>query len=308
MKFAARINGFRTLKNTITDILEEISEIDKITHVDLNYPEHFQDIELDKLKQVLEEKNIKVNSVALRFRDEFKNGELGNCDYQISEKAKTLCKEAIDIVKILGGEIITIWLGYDGFDYSFQIPYEKIWKQLVNNFKEIANYNRNIKISIEYKPFQPRSYSMIPSIGTALLMTNDINLDNVGVTLDYCHMLMKGENPAYSLFLAAVRNKLYGVHLNDGHGMNDDGLITGSVTFIQTLEFIYYLKKFNYEGVVYFDTFPIRENGLEEVKKNIEIFEKIENLILKIGMDRIENIINSNNAIKAQTILLKCLK
>ncbi len=308
MKFAARINGFRTLKNTITDILEEISEIDKITHVDLNYPEHFQDIELDKLKQVLEEKNIKVNSVALRFRDEFKNGELGNCDYQISEKAKTLCKEAIDIVKILGGEIITIWLGYDGFDYSFQIPYEKMWKQLVNNFKEIANYNRNIKISIEYKPFQPRSYSMIPSIGTALLMTNDINLDNVGVTLDYCHMLMKGENPAYSLFLAAVRNKLYGVHLNDGHGMNDDGLITGSVTFIQTLEFIYYLKKFNYEGVVYFDTFPIRENGLEEVKKNIEIFEKIENLILKIGMDKIENIINSNNAIKAQTILLKCLK
>ena len=139
-------------------------------------------------------------------------------------------------------------------------------------------------------------------------MIHDIDEENVGITLDYCHMLMKGENPAYGLAIAAERNKLYGVHMNDGHGLNDDGLITGSITFIQTLEFIYYLKKFRYEGVIYFDTFPVREKGSDEVKRNIEIFERIEKLIEKIGMEEIEEIINSNDAVKAQIILLKCLK
>ena len=308
MKFAARLNGFKTEGKKTLEILKEISEIDKINYVDLNYPEHFKDLDLHTLKKFMEESNIKINSIALRFREEFKNGELGNCDYKLAEKAKKLCKEAIDIAKDLGVEIVTIWLGYDGFDYSFQIPYEKIWKQLIKNFKEIAGYDKKIKISIEYKPFQPRAYSFIPSIGTTLLMIHDIDEENVGITLDYCHMLMKGENPAYGLAIAAERNKLYGVHMNDGHGLNDDGLITGSITFIQTLEFIYYLKKFRYEGVIYFDTFPVREKGSDEVKRNIEIFERIEKLIEKIGMEEIEEIINSNDALKAQIILLKCLK
>ena len=308
MKFAARINSFKEKRNSTLDIINKISKIEKITHVDLNYPEHFENIDINELKNLLKEKNIKVNGIALRFRDEFKNGELGNYNRDISEKAKKLCLEAVDTAVQMGAEIVTVWLGYDGFDYSFQISYEKVWKELVSSFKEIARYNKNIKISIEYKPFQPRAYSMIPSIGTTLLIIDDVQEENIGITLDYCHMLMKGENPAYGLALAASRNKLYGIHMNDGHGLNDDGLITGSVTFIQTLEFIYYLKKYSYNSAIYFDTFPIRENGQNEVRKNIEIYEKLDSLINKIGLEKIEDIINKNDAVAAQDILLECIK
>ena len=308
MKFAARINSFKSGGKTTLDIIKEISEIEKVAHVDLNYPEHFENINFEELKNLLEEKNIKVNGLALRFRDEYKNGELGNSNNEISNQAKKLCIEAVDMAEKLGADLVTIWLGYDGFDYSFQIPYEKVWAQLVSAFKEIATYNKNVKISIEYKPFQPRAFSMISRIGTTQLMVSEVEEENIGVTLDYCHMLMKGENPAYGLALAAERKKLYGVHMNDGHGLNDDGLITGSITFIKTLEFIYYLKKYSYDGVIYFDTFPIRENGLDEVRKNIEVYEKIESLVGKIGMGKIEEIISENNAVKAQDILLECLK
>ena len=307
MKFAARINSFKSKGKTTLDIIREISEIEKVTHVDLNYPEHFENTDFEELKNLLEEKKIKVNGLALRFRDEYKNGELGNTDKKIAEQAKQLCLEAIDTAEKLGADLVTIWLGYDGFDYSFQIPYEKTWSQLVKAFKEIASYNKKIKISIEYKPFQPRAFSMISSIGTTLLMVRETEEENIGVTLDYCHMLMKGENPAYGLSLAAERKKLYGVHMNDGHGLNDDGLITGSVTFIKTLEFIYYLKKYSYDGVIYFDTFPIRENGIDEVRKNIEIYEKLEHLVEKIGIEKIGNIVSGNDAVKAQNILLECL-
>ena len=34
-------------------------------------------------------------------------------------------------------------------------------------------------------------------MGVTGMMLNDIDRDNIGVTLDYCHMLMKHENPAF---------------------------------------------------------------------------------------------------------------
>ena len=49
---------------------------------------------------------------------------------------------------------------------------------------ELKANNRKIKISIEYKPFQPRAFSMISSIGTTLLMVSETEEENIGVTLD----------------------------------------------------------------------------------------------------------------------------
>ena len=46
MKFAARINSFKSKGKTTLDIIREISEIKKVTHVDLNYPEHFENVNL----------------------------------------------------------------------------------------------------------------------------------------------------------------------------------------------------------------------------------------------------------------------
>ena len=59
MKFAARINSFKSGGKTTLDIIKEISEIEKVAHVDLNYPEHFENINFEELKNLLEEKNIK---------------------------------------------------------------------------------------------------------------------------------------------------------------------------------------------------------------------------------------------------------
>ena len=46
--------------------------------------------------------------------------------------ALQLCKDASDYCHGIGGEVVTIWLAYDGFDYSFQIDYEKVWNQIKN--------------------------------------------------------------------------------------------------------------------------------------------------------------------------------
>ncbi|MGL4653328.1 sugar phosphate isomerase/epimerase family protein [Cetobacterium sp.] len=309
MKFAARLNSFKNQKTNFTELLESIAKQTNLTHLDLNYPEHFTNLSDSELKLKIEKLGLGVNGVALRFRDEFIFGEFTNRDRLISKEAIKISKEAIDKCEYLGGKIVTIWLGFDGFDYPFQINYVEYWNRIKEAIKEIGEYaqTKGIEISIEYKPYQPRVYSMLPDSATTLLMINEINLDNVGVTLDYCHMLMRRENPAYSLALVANRGKLSGIHLNDGYGLNDDGLITGTISIPQTLEFIYYLKKFKYDGVIYFDTFPIRENPYEETSANIQLFKKYSGIIDKIGIEKLENMVSQSEGLTMSKILLEIL-
>jgi xylose isomerase len=309
LKLATRINSILpTVNNDILIALESISKIDGITSVDLNYPEHFEKHSLQEIQTTLSNTGLEVNGLALRFRSQFVNGELGNKDSSISLEAFQLCQEAADICRSLGGKVLTIWLGYDGFDYPFQVNYLESWNQVKEYFCNLADYAPDLKISIEYKPFQPRAYSLVDSVGVTLLMVNEIGRPNVGVTLDYCHMLMKHENPGFGLNLAAKQNKLYGVHINDGYGLNDDGLMVGTASFLQTLEFVYYLRKFNYQDAIYFDTFPVRENPYEEIKQNIKLISKIFDLVEQIGLERIEQIIEKNDGVAATHLLLECLK
>jgi sugar phosphate isomerase/epimerase len=62
---------------------------------------------------------------------------------------------------------------------------------------EIADHNLATEISIEYKPNEPRSFSLMPDIGTTLLAISQIGRNNNGVTLDFAHMLFADEMPAF---------------------------------------------------------------------------------------------------------------
>jgi len=46
------------------------------------------------------------------------------------------------------------------------------------------------------------------------------------------------------------------VHLNDGYGKRDDGLMVGSVHPVQTVELLVEMQRLNYDSTIYFDTFP----------------------------------------------------
>ena len=304
MKLATRINSFLPIyENDLKKVFGEFADLG-IDYVDLNYPEHTANIEASIMKQSLSENHLKLNGVALRFRSKFINGELGNADSEIAKHALELCKEAADYCREAGGKVVTIWLGFDGFDYSFQINYKKVWQQIRDAMIKIADYAPDLKISIEYKPFQPRAYAFIDSMGVTGMMLNEINRDNVGVTLDYCHMLMKHENPAFAADIFGNQGKLYGVHLNDGYGLNDDGLMIGSATPFKTLEFLYYVKKHDFDGVIYFDTFPIIEHASKECEQNMKMIRLFDQMINDMGLDHIQSIIDQNDAVAANQLMM----
>lgn len=307
MKLATRINSFLPkFDNDLEQVFQEFNELG-LTHVDLNYPEHVQNYTTEQMKRNLEKNNLVANGVALRFRDEFINGELGNANKEISDKALQLCKDACDYCREINGEVITIWLGFDGFDYSFQIDYERVWNQIRNYLEQIAEYAPDLKISVEYKPFQPRAYAFIDSFGIAMSMINEVNKENLGITLDYCHMLMKHENPAYGASIIGSKGKLFGVHLNDGYGLNDDGLMIGTSSLTKTIEFIYYTKLHSYDHAIYFDTFPVIEDPVEECKRNIQMIRKIDSLIDRVGLDYIKKVVGQNSGVKVSDLVLEFL-
>lgn len=306
MKFAGRMNSF--IFKGQYDLLSTIAKyrsMENVTHLEFNYPEHFSNYDIDTIKQAIGD--MKVNGVATRFKAPFVNGEFTNVDEKVRREAIDLCKGAIDACRAIGGEVVTIWQAYDGYDYPFQISYESAWKRMISAFQEIADYGSDLKISIEYKPFEPRNYAMLDGIGTVLYALKEIDRPNMGVTLDFCHMLMKHDNPAYALALAAKENRLFGLHMNDGYCAMDSGLIFGSVNLSQCIEFVYYLKKYNYDGVVFFDTFPVREDAEPEINANIETFKKINDMIDRVGMDKFEEIISKNDAVAAQQFLIENL-
>lgn len=307
MKYATRVNSFLRNNKDLKNAIREIGEIDGIDYIDLNYPEHFRLYSVEEVKAMLKTNGLRCNAINLRFRNEYINGEFGNNDIEISGQAIQLCYEAADACKAIDGNQIIIWLGYDGFDYSFQIDYVKVWHQVVNAFQKVCDYTQ-LPVSIEYKPYEERVHCLIDSFGTAMLMVEDIKRNNLGITLDFCHMLMKKENPAFAAAWLLERNKLFNMHMNDGEGSTDDGLIVGTVNLWKTIEVFYYLKKYDFNGVVYFDTFPKREGATDECFANINMCLKIEEMIEDFGMDKIGQIIEKNNAVSVSNMLVSMLK
>lgn len=306
MKYAGRMNSFVFKGRTVLDAIKAYKAMNGLTHLEFNYPEHIQGYDLEDIKSAME--GLQVNGLAIRWRNRFVNGEFNNPDEDLRKEAVRICKDGVDVCRQLGGKVITLWFENDGFDYPFQIDYEKSWKNMVEGIREVADYAPDLKISIEYKPFEPRNFSLVDSTGMTLLLINDVDRPNVGCTLDFCHMMMKNDSPSYGLALAASKGKLFGLHMNDGYGRMDSGMIFGSVNLGLSLEFVYYLKKYHYEGVVFFDTFPIREGAAEETQANIDAFEKFSDLVDSVGLEAIGDVISKCDGIGAQKLVLGMLK
>lgn len=306
MKYATRINSFLRFDSNLLNAFRSIGSIEGVDYVDLNYPEHFADYDIEVIKAKMEECGLRCNAINLRFRDKYIGGEFGNHEPAISQDAITLCREAADACRKLGGNQMIIWLGFDGFDYSFQIDYVSYWNRIVKAFRDVCDYSK-VPVSIEYKPYEERVHAFIDSFGTAVSILHDVDRENLGVTLDFCHMLMKKENPAFAAAWLLERGKLYNIHLNDGEGSTDDGLMVGTVNFWKTVEVMYYLKKYDFQGVIYFDTFPKREKAVEECEANIKMCQRIEQLIDAYGLCRMEKVVEQNDAVAVSSMMVALL-
>ena len=196
-----------------------------------------------------------------------------------------------------------LWPGQDGFDYPFQDNYEELWNREAEGIKEVALYAKGHKIGIEYKAREPRSHILLDSAGTTLMFANGLGVDNVGICLDFGHVLLARENPGDSVVKVMREKKLYGVHINDNYGFSDEDMTLMSVNHIQILEFLYYLKKLKYDGWISLDIAPKKEDPIEACKlcyKNLRLLEKV---LLRLDEEKLIGAQTASDALKAQEIV-----
>lgn len=278
-RFAARLNSFgvnaeqywfgRNQKITTVDLIQRAATVPGLNAVDVNYPDHLAGLSEASLAEVLAGCGMALNGYAMRYYSNpgFKLGAFTNPDRIVRRAAIDLTKRGLDSLGKMGGSLMTLWLGQDGFDYSFQANYGVLWDDTIAAIAEVADHNPQISISIEYKPNEPRAFSLMPDVATTLLAIREIGRANLGVTLDFAHVLYADEMPAHAATLVHRHSQLLGVHLNDGYGKRDDGLMAASVHPQQTIELLYVLEQIGYSGAIYFDTFP-DTTGLDPVAES----------------------------------------
>jgi sugar/nucleoside kinase (ribokinase family)/sugar phosphate isomerase/epimerase len=283
LKFAARLNSMKNLPSsptprrdsTVLDWIHLQGKIPGLELVDLNYPQHFTNIKEKHLVAALNSANLTLSAINVRFSENFRLGAFTNPNESLRNEAVQLCIDACTVAAKLGASQLVVWSQYDGYDYNFQMNYDDAWQTTVASYRIVADgCPAGIHVSLEFKPTDEHTrISLIPSTGAAIVLTQAVARPNFGLTLDLGHLLMAGENPAQSVALAA--GKLFGMHLNDGHVKlgAEDGLVFGAVNPRMALELVFWLRKVNYRGHVYFDTFPKKENPVAEAELNIKMFK-----------------------------------
>ena len=285
-RYASRLNAFRAEADspegsnrvTTSDMLRAAARAG-LDAADLNYPDHFENEDPTDLKAALDDNGMALNGLAMRYYADpaFKLGAFTHPDRDVRRAAIDLTRRGIDVGREMGTNLMTLWMGQDGFDTSFQADYAAMWDRTMEALDAVCAHDRDVDVAVEYKPNEPRAFALMPDIGTTLLALRELNAPNAGVTLDFAHVLYADEMPAHSAALVARHSRLLGVHLNDGYGKWDNGLMVAAVHPIQTVELLVALLRSDYDRTVYFDTFPDHTglDAVEEARTNIETVERL---------------------------------
>jgi xylose isomerase len=287
-RYALRLNAFKGAGG-VSGMIARAGQVGGADAADLNFPDHFEGLAPAELAQLLAGQGMALNGLAMRYYSHpgFRLGAFTHPDPATRRAAIDLTRRGLDALAAMGGRLMTLWLGQDGFDYSFQGNYARMWDDTLAAIAEVADHNPALDIAIEYKPNEPRAFALMPDIGTTLLALREVGRANTGVTLDFAHVLYAGEMPAQAAQLAARHSRILGVHLNDGYGKRDDGLMAGAVHPVQTVELFVELARTGYDGVIYFDTFP-DQGGLdpvEEARVNIRLTDHLRAVAARLAAD-----------------------
>lgn len=280
-RYAARLNAFKQLSpgSDVRDWISAAGQVGGLGAADLNYPDHFAKYDATAMAGFLGDAALVLNGVAMRYYTDpgFKLGAFTHPDPSVRQSALDLTKRGVDTCAAMGGKTVTLWMGQDGFDYAFQMDYAAAWDRTVQAISEVCAHDPTIDIAIEYKPNEPRAFALMPDIGTTLLACREVGAANLGVTLDFAHVLYADEMPAHSAALIGRHSRMIGLHLNDGYGKRDDGLMVGSVHAIQTVELLVAMLRMNQTDVIYFDTFPDMGglNPIEEARTNVALTDRL---------------------------------
>ena len=260
---------------TLDEKFTLLSGIEGYSGVEIVYP--YEVPEPVETRRLLESHGLEVAAVNVNVKaePEFRNGGLTSPDPAVRAKAVRFIKEAKEFAAGVGADKVTCCPLGDGYEFAFQYDYAEAWSRLVDTFAEAAVYRPDVPLFVEYKPSETRGRCFVDTAAKALCLLNDVQCRDLGVTLDFGHSMYGNENPAEAFVLLAESPYPVYVHINDNDGRWDWDYFCGTKHFLEYVEFLYYLKRYGYDGYLTSDTSPTRWDIRGTFEANSRLTNKI---------------------------------
>jgi xylose isomerase len=236
----------------------------------------------------------------------FRNGGLTNPNPEIRLLAARKVMRTIRIGNFLGAEYLTYWVARDGFECQFSVPWERIYRYLIEALNLAESYakeqNGSVRHgSIEPKPNEPRGEMFLPTTGHALGLIAELADPSFwGVNPEILqHEGMTNLTAEVAVAMAANAKKLFFLHLGNqkpGQFDNDLPTLVGMDGVKEIVAVFWLLDRMGWQGHVEFDnhiprtdTAPGRENStrirMDFIRQNVENYRMIEKKARDIGAD-----------------------
>lgn len=297
--------GGYTHSLSVREQIEAAASVPGLKGLELIAPLHITLENAREVKGWLEEAGLEPVSVNpyLWTEPEWKRGAFTSPDAKVRREAIDTGKRAIEIGHLIGTRKMCLWPGEDGWDYHFQADYQRLWDLETQGVRELAEFDPETQIGIEYKTHEPRTHMLVSNAAKAALLGYELGLANVGGYLDFGHALMSREVPAESVALLARHKRLVGIHINDNYGIGDDDIVVGSVHFWAILEFLLALEQVEYEGWLTLDLVPTRESPVAACAQSIKTLKNFQRLIARLDRAALHRAQEELDAIETQRLV-----
>jgi xylose isomerase len=289
---------------SIIEAIEKAGQVEGLEALDINYP--FDDgVTISDVRDALDCNGLRCHAITpASYSRKYRRGGLTNPNPALRRECIELYKSAIPVAQELGARYVKFWPGQDGYDYPFQADYEDLWNYSVDGVREVAESAPEMEFAIEAKFKEPRTHMFFCNVATTLLAIQDMGVENVGIVMDLGHSFLAQETPSEALQLAHRHGRLTSVEVNDNWRAWDDDLTVGSVHLIETLEFLYALRKIGWDEVVLLDQFPFREDPVQAARESIRTVRQLDAVVDQIDVEALKAVQCNQDALAAQRLVL----
>lgn len=276
---------------SLDERLEIVRGLEGVDGIEVGFPGEFRDMAAGIAK--IKASGFAVSAINQNTKQDrkWREGSFTATDPDIRAQAVKEMKICMDLAAELGCYMVHCCPLIDGHNYCFQVDYLKQWDWLVEGLTEAASYRKDVRISLEFKPYEARNFCIIDDTGTTLYLSSLIG-ENVGITWDLGHALIAGEAPARSIARAGQAGRLFYLHYNDNMRDWDWDMLPGSVNVWDLVETLYYLDRLNWQGWASYDVLSRSGDDIIQTQvATLRVMRLAQQFLEKLGHEKIEELI-----------------
>ncbi len=175
-----------------------------------------------EVKKAAESRGLKLGSInPTYFLKGSHTGSLSSYDEKVRERYIEQTILSGKIAEELSNKLLTLWLP-DGSNYPGQLELDKVTLNTIDSLKIISeSVSKSVRVLIEYKVFEPGTYStVLADWGSALMMAQSYG-PNAGVLIDMGHHYHSTN--IEQIVARLISNKIHsGFHFNTRYAADDD--------------------------------------------------------------------------------------